>query len=109
MNKPYQLVNGAVGFDKSNRQWLSIDKPLVISESRQIHLMANNPDAVLVERLNGQHFCHYQVRDSHWINLPTRHGFTEIIPKGVRFDKHGHAEAVLIELVEIPAQQVFSQ
>lgn len=112
MTTLYQLLNCSVGFDRSQRQWLLLDQPLALTPSRYISLVLANTDGhdipMLAEQLADKPTHFSKIEEGCWLNIATRHGFTEIIPKGIRFDEQGKPEAVLIELLNIPAQQIFS-
>lgn len=109
MSKTYQLLNCAVGFDSSQRQWLLINQPLALTPSRHIKLVLGDKNIpMLAEQLADKPTHFSKIEEGCWLNIATRHGFTEIIPKGIRFDDDGKPEAVLIELLNIPAQQIFN-
>lgn len=112
MTKHYQLLNCAIGVEQSQRIWLLLDRPLALTPNRHISLVLANTDGndipMLAEQLADQPTRFSSVEEGGWLNIASRQGFTEIIPKGIRFDQYGKPDAVLIELLNIPAQQIFN-
>lgn len=111
MAELFMMMNPTICPDGAQRRWLEVGDALRLSN---VHLLElgrerfddfpdNENQLVVTERIRGDVVHRHYIQGDHWLMLPTRRGYLELIPKAIAFDRTGHISKLMCDLLETPA------
>lgn len=113
MAKVFMMLNPSIRIDNAQRFWLEVGDTIKVSNRQRIEVSRVRFDddlddegnqLLLTEYHDFQQTHVHTVSNKHWLLLPTRRGYIEVIPKAIAFNSQGRVDKLLVDLLETPAQ-----
>lgn len=111
MAEIYLMLNPNTSLENGDRRWLDVGDVVAISKEHELHVSrvrydddpSDENQIILTEYVHGK-ACHiHTVRNEHWLLLPTRFGYLEVIPKAIAFDRLGNIFKMLVDIKQTAA------